>query len=171
MKINRCYPAAIVQAAFLTIVSARAQNTTTDASTRAFAFAATAKVRSEAVPLNPRSLVVTAEFAAVAGVAVIRGLAAQNASTQRGDYNECPGAWPPKVTTALPFRYTVWHRSLRLCLHQNNHQTYENNFILFENCPAFIHTGNSNGCPESFRGYLFVDKLPIRHRRCSAAYR
>jgi hypothetical protein len=30
VKINRCYPAAIVQAAFLTIVSARAQDTTTD---------------------------------------------------------------------------------------------------------------------------------------------
>ena len=30
MKINRCYPAAIVQAAFLTIVSTRAQDTTSD---------------------------------------------------------------------------------------------------------------------------------------------
>src|SRR5206468_7628259 len=34
------------------------------------------------------------------------------------DYNECPGAWPPKVTTALLFRYTAPHRSLRFCLRQ-----------------------------------------------------
>src|SRR4029077_19752858 len=100
------------------------------------------------------------------GVAGTHGLAAQNGSTQRSDYNECPGAWPPKVTTALLFRYAHQDRSLRFCLHQ----TYENNIFLFENCWTFVCNGNSGG-PESVRGYLFVDKLPIRHRWCSAARR
>jgi hypothetical protein len=45
-------------------------------------------------------------------------------------------------------------------LHQHNPQTYENNFLLYENCVFFFRTGNPGGCTCAC-GYLFVDKLPI----------
>jgi hypothetical protein len=71
VKINRCYPAAIVQEAFLTIASARALDTTTDgyvtSEVKVVRFerridmrlrlrAATATVRSEAVTPDSEAL-------------------------------------------------------------------------------------------------------------------
>src|SRR5262245_3206835 len=74
-----------------------------------------------------------------------------------------------KVTTLLLLPSATRRRSLRLSLRENN-QIYENKSFFAQNRSAARSSSNVHGRPCA-RGYLFVDKLPIRHRRCSAAHR